>query len=469
MSDDDLEWTRRTFLERAARMGLGAGVAGWAAACREPNTGPPDAAGDGGVDARDTADTAVDARDTGGDAADARDVGEFRDMTDVREVYGEISKPPFVQVQPDGLLLRFETHTRAPLDVRLEPKGGTGREKQAATSTRQVDYRWPPEPDSPVEPENPDLPGTYTVQQVPFQNLEPGREYTWIIHVGEGKQVEGTFTAPPPKGAEFSMGYLADTMSPKNAKVGRLLADRNPDVTLHGGDIQYQSAIFVQADTYVDLFNSLADVMATGPAHFCIGNHEREGDGEFELFYRRLFAARRDGEPTHYHAFTYGGVRFLVLNSENDFEAGTEQYKRVERELQAVRDDDALQSAVVAFHRPFFTFSKSSPDFGTRDTFHPLFKKYDVPLVLTGHNHCYERFEADGVTYIVDGGGGAAPYSPDYNREEVLNERPADEGRRKASEQSHGAVDATFRADGTIDVRRTNIDGMVTDEFTAGV
>jgi hypothetical protein len=34
-------------------------------------------------------------------------------------------------------------------------------------------------------------------------------------------------------------------------------------------------------------------------------------------------------------------------------------------------------------------------------------------IVSAGHIHNYERFAADGVTYLVSGGGGAAPYEVD--------------------------------------------------------
>ena len=33
-------------------------------------------------------------------------------------------------------------------------------------------------------------------------------------------------------------------------------------------------------------------------------------------------------------------------------------------------------------------------------------------LVIAGHNHNYERYEHNGVMYIVSGGGGATPYMP---------------------------------------------------------
>ena len=41
----------------------------------------------------------------------------------------------------------------------------------------------------------------------------------------------------------------------------------------------------------------------------------------------------------------------------------------------------------------------------------PLFEGGNVPLVLSGHEHNYERLFLNGVTYIVTGGGSAILYS----------------------------------------------------------
>jgi acid phosphatase type 7 len=40
-------------------------------------------------------------------------------------------------------------------------------------------------------------------------------------------------------------------------------------------------------------------------------------------------------------------------------------------------------------------------------------------IVSAGHIHNYERFAADGVTYLVSGGGGAAPYEVDRTRSDL--------------------------------------------------
>jgi acid phosphatase len=41
----------------------------------------------------------------------------------------------------------------------------------------------------------------------------------------------------------------------------------------------------------------------------------------------------------------------------------------------------------------------------------PLFEAASVPLVISGHFHGYERLVANGITYLVAGGGSATLYS----------------------------------------------------------
>ena len=462
MSQDD-DWSRREFLQAAGQMGLAVGAGGWIAGCDPDKSGGD--AGDTAAGAIDTGDTAA---DTLADAADSGDLGELMDAADIREAFDPITKPPFLQIGDGEVELRFETSMADPLAVRLTGDGSEPVEQTPQTTTREVDFRWPPADDdgeSPFESDLPDQPGTYTIQRTSFDDLTPGADYQWAIDRGDGETVEGSFRAPPQPSDPFSFAFFGDTMLPNSAKVGSLVAEQAPDLVLHGGDIQYQSNPF---DTYTGLFNSFTDTMALAPMHFCVGNHEEEGQNEFELFYERIFAARPKGSPVRYHSFDYGGIRFVMLDSEATFNEGTDQYRWLEQTLADAESDSDIAFPVVAFHRPFFTFSKSAPSFQTRQVFHPLFQQYGVPLVLTGHNHCFERFEADGITYIVDGGGGAGLYPPDYNKDSVLKSHPDDADYRKASDFSHGATFASVAGDGTMELHRLDIDGMEVDRFQIG-
>ncbi|HJX40928.1 MAG TPA: hypothetical protein VJ345_05650, partial [Anaerolineales bacterium] len=40
----------------------------------------------------------------------------------------------------------------------------------------------------------------------------------------------------------------------------------------------------------------------------------------------------------------------------------------------------------------------------------PLFEQSQVPLVLAGHDHNYQRLRFNGITYLVSGGGSSVLY-----------------------------------------------------------
>ncbi|MDY0005011.1 MAG: hypothetical protein RBU30_27175, partial [Polyangia bacterium] len=64
-----------------------------------------------------------------------------------------------------------------------------------------------------------------------------------------------------------------------------------------------------------------------------------------------------------------------------------------------------------------FTFSNHPPDFALRDALLPILQATDVHLVVSGHNHLYERFFGHGIHFVVSGGGGAPLYGTDDNPE----------------------------------------------------
>jgi hypothetical protein len=73
---------------------------------------------------------------------------------------------------------------------------------------------------------------------------------------------------------------------------------------------------------------------------------------------------------------------------------------------------------IAVFHRaPYSALGEHGSDPLVRSVFEPIFSAHDVALVLSGHEHDYERTTPQqrtpgtlGVTYIVTGGGGARLY-----------------------------------------------------------
>jgi tartrate-resistant acid phosphatase type 5 len=124
------------------------------------------------------------------------------------------------------------------------------------------------------------------------------------------------------------------------------------------------------------------------------GNHDAAGGDTATVL----------ASPRRYYAFSAGPARVVVLDSSDA--ASPDQVAFLRRELRAAGEP----VRVVAFHVPIYTAGIHPPAEDARRLWAPILRAARVDLVLQGHNHAYERLEADGVTYITTGGGGAPVY-----------------------------------------------------------
>lgn len=123
-----------------------------------------------------------------------------------------------------------------------------------------------------------------------------------------------------------------------------------------------------------------------------LGNHDVKtggGDGQVAAF----------GLPGRWYARHLGDVLLVALDSTR---AGDPVQQRwLERTLATAKEP----WKIVAMHHPPYSAGWHGPDSATRDAFRPLFERYGVQLVLSGHDHDYQRSNAiNGVTYVVSGG-----------------------------------------------------------------
>jgi hypothetical protein len=152
---------------------------------------------------------------------------------------------------------------------------------------------------------------------------------------------------------------------------------------------------------------------------------------------------RLPGYPTY--AFGYGNT-FVVAFDSNIAEDST-QLAWVEAQLAGL-DRRRWQHVVAFFHHPAFSSGPHGgaiverPTAGVRARYMPLFRKYGVGLLYTGHEHLYEHFvehyrDAGGqrrrIDQIVSGGGGAPLYA--YQGEPDLRGYVAASGRDSARVQ----------------------------------
>jgi predicted MPP superfamily phosphohydrolase len=123
-----------------------------------------------------------------------------------------------------------------------------------------------------------------------------------------------------------------------------------------------------------------------------LGNH----DVPAEQFYKPF---NMDGH--RYYSFKKGNTRFFALDSNY---MDPDQLKWLTEQLQSSTDD----WKIPFFHHPLYSSAAthgSSKEL--REILEPLFQKYGVQVVFSGHDHVYERtLPQKGIFYFTEGSSG---------------------------------------------------------------
>lgn len=403
-----------------------------------------------------------------GDSADTADSADPSLLTGIR-----LSKEVYVQVLgPDSVRLRFETLEDLELLLVMTDPAGVETEIQPERSAATLSYEWNYVAESDLVEGQGDVAGVHILHTVLLTELTPGSRYHWVVHRGEGASTSGSFRAPPGPGEAFRIGWLSDTMTVITTTPINGLAAKEPDVVIHGGDLVYQSHIY---ETWVEFSRAMAPLTHQAAFMPCVGNHEFESMNEEVEMFDRLYSGQGDSHGTRYFAFTYGCLRFIGIDSESsrqgDSVAVAEQNTWLEAELAAAQADPEITIIAVGMHRPMYTLSHYwVPNATDRDIRHQLFVQYGVSFVFAGHMHGHERFEVDGITYVVDGGGGAFLYDPVGSTEAVESVRPGESALQKSWSRSFGFSLLEVASDGSWTLSRYDSDqDLLVDLFSGPI
>jgi hypothetical protein len=125
-----------------------------------------------------------------------------------------------------------------------------------------------------------------------------------------------------------------------------------------------------------------------------LGNHDDRAQARYKLF-------NMEGRTYYTFKAPDEDVRFFAL--ESDYPS-REQIAWLEKELSASGE----KWKIPYFHHPLYSSGgRHGSDVQLRQTLEPLFLKYGVSVVLTGHDHFYERVKPqNGIAYFVVGSGG---------------------------------------------------------------
>jgi hypothetical protein len=117
----------------------------------------------------------------------------------------------------------------------------------------------------------------------------------------------------------------------------------------------------------------------------CLGNHDITNETLYKPF-------NMNGQ--RYYSFKKGDVQFFVLDSNY---MDSTQLDWVQHQL----SESSAKWKVAYFHHPLYSDGRfHGPDVDLRNLLMPMFEKYGMNLVLSGHEHIYERFKPEGGIYF---------------------------------------------------------------------
>ncbi|MDT5325938.1 MAG: hypothetical protein QOF25_3090 [Mycobacterium sp.] len=254
-----------------------------------------------------------------------------------------------------------------------------------------------------------------------------------------------------------------DPAAPHTDNVLNQIIASRPDFHVLAGDIAYadpsglgKPATFVPSggklaagfdkfNPYVwDVYFGLIEASAsTTPWMFATGNHDMEAayptHGYGGHLARLDFPGNGPAKCPSVYSFVYGNAAVLSLDANDvsyEITANTgyshgAQNSWVERTLAAHRANPDIDFIVCFFHHcAYSTTASHASDGGVRAAWSKLFDRYQVDLVLQGHNHVFERTdpirantpttvaadngivypETDGTVYYTVGCGGRPRY-----------------------------------------------------------
>ncbi|MHA1921014.1 MAG: metallophosphoesterase [Promethearchaeota archaeon] len=249
-------------------------------------------------------------------------------------------------------------------------------------------------------------------------DLKPDTKYYYKVGSSEyiKDDINGFKTAPDNKNSSFKFMAISDTQQETWSngfckKVAKKLAKNvsDYDFLMNVGDFVYDGQDQSDWDDFFQIFGKVLNQTVLVPV---IGNHDLSYPkmNESKIHSKFPIYFPLSSNPNYYsYSFNYSMVHFTIC----DFQYGTDdeftnlrkdQLDWIEKDL---RQAQSSKYRIVSFHCPI----KGSGFHGINnymvENLLPLLQKYNVSLILNGHDHHYEHLIIGGINSVILGGGGA--------------------------------------------------------------
>lgn len=217
-----------------------------------------------------------------------------------------------------------------------------------------------------------------------LKNLEEGTTYEYKISTQNSWSESQTFTTQSNDNS-FSFIWYGDThFSPVWGKLANQAFQKHPEAAFHAiaGDLVSDG---LHRDQWDELFEYSKDVISQRPFMNVIGNHDNRMGLGAEM-YRQLFSYPTNGPKDipseHTYAFDYKNALFLMIDATSKDELQT---RWIEQKL----SESKATWKFAMFHFPPYNWEEPYPNI--QKEWIPLFDKYHVDMVFSGHIHYYMR------------------------------------------------------------------------------
>ncbi len=194
------------------------------------------------------------------------------------------------------------------------------------------------------------------------------------------------------------------------ADVAALVKSWNPEFIITTGDNNYPDGAASTIDQNIGQFfhefifpykGGYGDGALENRFFPSLGNHDwRSEDAQPYLDYFTLPGNER------YYEFTWGPINFFILDSDKHEPDGVESNSTQAAWLKSQLTVSDSPWKIVYMHHPPY----SSGLHGSIDWMQWSFAEWGADVVISGHDHTYERISRDGILYFVNGLGGRSKY-----------------------------------------------------------
>jgi hypothetical protein len=224
---------------------------------------------------------------------------------------------------------------------------------------------------------------------------------------GGDRDVDGPVPDPTTR---FAVIGDYGTGGPEEAAVAALVSDRNPDFVITTGDNNYPSGGFDTIDANIGQFyqqfiapyhGAYGPGAAVNRFFPSLGNHDWSTAGAAP--YLDYFALPNN---ERYYDIAIGDVHLFALDSDRNEPDGVGPDSQQAAWLKTRLAESSSPWKVVYFHAPPYS---SGPHRGDLEMRWP-FREWGASIVISGHDHTYERLNVEGLPYVVCGVGGRSLY-----------------------------------------------------------